>query len=132
MSKYESWFSVMGIVKHVDESNFDSAIAGEGITVVDFSASWCGPCHAYAPVFENSAERHQDITHLKVDIDESPGLAERYEVMSVPTTLFVRDNIVVGGFSGALPAVRLDDLIDQTKNLDMDVVRKSSSAGNTK
>ena len=119
----------MGAVKFVNDETFDSAIPEEGIALVDLSASWCGPCKAYAPIVENSAARHPDIVHLAVDVDESLALAERFSVMCVPTSVFMRDGLVVGGFPGLLPAPRLDDLISQTKSLDMGHVRKQLRKG---
>lgn len=113
----------MTTVHHVNDDTYDTTLPENGIVIVDLSASWCGPCRAYAPILENSASRHPDILHLAVDVDESPNLAARYEVLSVPTTIFIRDRIVVGGFPGVLPTHRLDDLIKQTQDLDMDHVR---------
>lgn len=113
----------MSKVQHVSEEAFDDALPETGIAVVDLSASWCGPCHTYAPIFENSAARHPHITHLSLDVDESPGIAERYNVMSVPTTIFIRDRILVGGFPGVLHLSRLDDLINQTEQLNMEDVK---------
>lgn len=115
----------MSTVTHVNDHTFDSAIPQDGIAVVDLSASWCGPCHAYAPIVEASAQRHPHITHLALDVDESPSIAARYSVASVPTTLFFRDGYLIGGFPGALPANRLDDLIAQTERLDMNRVRET-------
>jgi len=117
----------LSLVKHVNDNTFDSALPESGVALVDLSASWCGPCRAYAPIVENSAARNPDIAHLSVDIDESPELAQRFQIMSVPTTIFFRDGIFVGGFPGLLNASRLDDLIKQTKDLDMDHVRTSIS-----
>lgn len=116
----------MGTVHHVNDATFGAAIPADGTVVVDLSASWCGPCHAYAPIVEASAQRHPDVTHLAVDVDESPELAQRFDVLGVPTTVFLRDGIVVGAFPGVLPASRLDDLIEQTMNLNMDDVRAAA------
>jgi thioredoxin 1 len=118
----------MTTVHHVNDDTFDTSLPTEGIAIVDLSASWCGPCKAYAPIIENSASRHPDIKHLAIDVDESPRIAQRFEVMSVPTTIFFRDGILVGGFPGLLNAHRLDDLINQTQNLDMDHVRSALNA----
>lgn len=112
-------------VQHVNDTTFANALPDSGVALVDLSASWCGPCKAYAPIVENSAARNPDIVHLAVDVDESPELAQKFQVMSVPTTIFFRDGILVGGFPGLLNASRLDDLIKQTKDLDMDRVRAS-------
>lgn len=113
----------MSAVQFVTDETLEAALPPSGLALLDLSASWCGPCKAYAPILENSAQRHPDVVHLALDVDESPKSAERFNVMSVPTTIFFRDGIVVGGFPGVLQANRLDDLIAQTKNLDMDHVR---------
>lgn len=102
--------------------NFDEVTPGI-LTIVDFSATWCGPCKQFAPVFEASADARPDIAHVKVDVDEAPDLAGRYEVMSVPTTLFMREGIVVGKVPGALNAARLADLIGQAEALSMEEIR---------
>lgn len=115
----------MNTVQHVTEETFDNALPETGIAVIDLSASWCGPCHTYAPIFENSAARHPHIRHLSLDVDESPTIAERYNVMSVPTTLFIRDRLLIGGFPGVLHLSRIDDLINQTEQLNMEDVKKA-------
>ncbi len=102
-----------------NEERFSKDIPTKGIAVVDFWASWCGPCLSFAPIFESSAELHPDILHLKIDVDANPELASTYEVQSIPTTMFLRDGVVVGRFPGALSAPRLEDLLFQTRELDM-------------
>jgi thioredoxin len=95
--------------------------------VVDFWATWCGPCRGFAPVFESSAARHLDVVHLKVDVDTNQQLAATYEIRSIPTTMFVRDGVVVGRIAGALSAARLDELLEQTRGLDMERVREEAA-----
>lgn len=105
------------------DDTLDAVVKLTEVSVIDFWATWCGPCHAFTPVFEASALRHRDVTHVKVDVDSSPGLAAQFAIYSVPTTMFVREGVVVGRIAGAVTPKRLEDLLDQTRNLDMDVVR---------
>ncbi len=105
------------------QDSFDRDVPQAGIAVVDFWAAWCGPCRSFAPVFAESSTRHTDVIHLKVDVDENQQLAERYDIRSIPTTMFIRDGIVVGRVAGALSPARLEDLIGQTRELDMKKVR---------
>jgi thioredoxin len=113
----------MSSVKVSGDSTFTADIPAEGVAVVDFWADWCGPCRAFAPVFEASASQKPTVTHLKVNVDESPNLSGQYEIRSIPTTMFLRDGIVVGRIAGALTASRLADLIKQTEDLDMNKIK---------
>ena len=93
-------------VKHLSKSEFDQAVnAGEDLVVVDFFATWCGPCKMLTPVVESMAETHPEVHFYKVDIDEEIELATRFQVMSVPTLLYkmcIRDSSREGGRSTAL------------------------------
>lgn len=100
-------------VIHVTKENFDKAIDAPGkIVVVDFFATWCGPCKMLAPVIEEAAEEMKDVLFYKVDIDDQLELAQRYQIMSVPTLLFLKDGQVVTKNVGAIPMEELKDLID--------------------
>ncbi|MBD0292760.1 MAG: thioredoxin [Jiangellaceae bacterium] len=107
--------------------NHDQTVAG-GIVLIDFWAAWCGPCHRFAPIFEQAAQDHPDITFAKVDTDDQRELAASYGVMSIPTLVIYRDGIPVFSQPGALPAAVLEDLIAQVRALDMDDVRASYDA----
>lgn len=99
---------------HLTEGNFDEAlIANEGLVLLDFWAEWCGPCRAIAPVLaELAAASEGRVTLMKVNVDENPGLAARYEIRSIPTILFVKQGAVVDRVVGAAPRAVLQDILN--------------------
>ena len=111
-------------------ANFDSLVDGEGITLVDFWASWCGPCRMFAPVFEAASEQHTDITFAKVDTEAERELAAQASITSIPTLMAFREGILVYAQPGALPAPALEQLITAVRGLDMDDVRRQLAAEN--
>lgn len=106
------------------EETFGETIRSNDIVLIDFWASWCGPCVSFAPTYEASSEKHPDVVHAKVDTEDQQGLARSFGISSIPTVMAFRENVLVFSQPGALPPAALDDLIRQVQALDMDDVRR--------
>ena len=107
----------------LNEDNFEQTVTGDGITLVDWWAAWCGPCRMFAPVFDAASDEHQDITFGKIDTEDQQGLAAAAQITSIPTLMAFRDGVLVFSQAGALPAASLEKLIQAVRDLDMDEVR---------
>ena len=109
-------------------ANFDEAITGNDIVVVDFWADWCGPCKMFAPTFEVASEKHPDVVFGKVDTEAEQALAGAAGIQSIPTLMVFREKVLVFNQAGALPAANFEELITAVKGLDMAEVHASVEA----
>jgi thioredoxin reductase (NADPH) len=106
--------------KDLTAEEFNETINGNDIVLVDFWASWCGPCRQFAPTFAASAEKHPDVVYAKVDTEAEQGLAAAANIRSIPTLMAFKKGKLVFNQPGALPATALEDLIQQVKSFDID------------
>lgn len=117
----------MAIIE-ITEDNFNEIVENNPKVVLDFWATWCGPCKSFGPIFEAAAEAHPDMVFGKIDTDAQQALANAFNIRSVPTLAVVRDNIMIFRESGALSASALEEVLQGAMNLDMDEIRADIAA----
>ena len=109
---------------NLTKENFRDTVDKNDIVLVDFWAEWCGPCKMFAPIFEEVSDKHPDIIFGKVNTEEQQQLAAMFQIRSIPTLMIFREQIVIFSQPGMLPGSSLEEIIQQARELDMDMVRE--------
>jgi thioredoxin 1 len=111
-------------VVELTKENFEQVVTGNPMVIVDYWAPWCGPCRGFAPVFEKVAEANPDVVFAKVNTDEEQEIAAHFQIRSIPTLMVFKDQVIVFSQPGALPQGAFEEVVQKTKSLDMEMVRK--------
>ncbi|MDE3031100.1 MAG: thioredoxin [Acidobacteriota bacterium] len=104
--------------------NFEEVVTNNDLVLVDFWAAWCGPCRSFAPTYEKVSEQYPDAVFAKVDTEAEQGLAASFNIMSIPTLMIIREQVVIFSQAGALPESALVDLVQKAAALDMAEVHR--------
>ncbi|WP_018600208.1 thioredoxin [Mycobacterium sp. 155] len=113
----------------ITAEQFNATIADNEIVLVDFWASWCGPCRAFAPTFKAASEKHPDVVFAKVDTEAEQSLAAAAEIRSIPTLMAFKKGKLVFNQAGALPPAALEELVQKVKDFDVDAAIAAQGDG---
>jgi thioredoxin 1 len=112
----------------IGAANLDQTVQDNDIVLLDFWASWCGPCRQFAPVYEAASQKHDDVVFGSVNTEEEQQLSAAAGITSIPTLMAFREGVLVFSQPGALPAPALEELITAVKGLDMEEVHRQVAA----